>query len=411
MRGRRVLAQCIHFAAWILLAGCTSGQLPLGGASFSSGSGFPTGAFETEAGEAQLTFSEDGSYTFSRPAMGSDSGTYSVHANEITFETTPYCDQRNTGPGTYTWSFENEVLQFQVKGEDRCFFRSQFMDGFAWHALAVRQLPSADDIGTLAAAFEALNGRGAEAWNSHDAGLIKELYADDIVHADRTTGAHIEGIDDVRSMAFGVVTAFPKMATRITGQFIGSNGGLAVTEIGNVQLGGFQFTEDDPIIEVDLLETRGDRISDWTLFYAADTLEKWRAASPEHLEAASALLSSYGAAWSSGDPSSVGVLYAPYAVREDSVFAESQEGRAAIETYASHFFDWYPGAAWDLVLPFGDSAADPTMMGGIFAVTPEAQGESCQVLAAVLLEASDGQVTHESMYYEPESLIKCGWVE
>jgi hypothetical protein len=29
----------------------------------------------------------------------------------------------------------------------------------------------------------------------------------------------------------------------------------------------------------------------------------------------------------------------------------------------------------------------------------------------MLLKASEGKITNESLYYEPDSLIKCGWAK
>lgn len=275
-----------------------------------------------------------------------------------------------------------------------------------------RQPADAEEVQRIADAFQAVTTMQVDAWNSHDVQQIKAAYTDDIVHADRSSATRIEGIDRVGAMASQVVTFFPSMTSNTADRFIGSDAVLAVIDISNVQLGGYRFTEDDPIIEVDRFETRGDRISYWTLFYGVDTLEKWAAASPEHLEAAKSLLSAYGSAWASGKPSRVGDLYAPDAVRQDTIFNVRQEDRGAVESYARSFFAWYPDATWELDLPFGDSETDPTMTGGVFTITtdPGRQG-SCQVVMAVLLESSDGLITQEYVYYEPESLINCGWAQ
>lgn len=277
--------------------------------------------------------------------------------------------------------------------------------------VAPRQPASADEVRQLADDFNAVANMQVEAWNSYDTQSIRTAYTDDIVHLDGASEARIEGIDKVASMASQVFTFFPKMTSQVTDQFIASDSGFAVTDISNVALGGYRFTEDDPIIEIDRFETRGDRISTWTLYYAVDTLQKWGPTSPENLDAAESLLSSYRSAWSSGKPSSVGDLYAPDAVRQDTIFNERQEGRTAVESFARSFFAWYPDATWDLILPFGNGADEPTT-GGVFAVTPDPAGQgACKVMLAVLLESSDGLITQESVYYEPDSLIACGWAQ
>jgi hypothetical protein len=177
----------------------------------------------------------------------------------------------------------------------------------------------------------------------------------------------------------------------------------------DITLRGYEFTQDDPLVEIDLLETRGDRISYWTLLYGLDTLEKvgWTG---ERLDEARSLLSSYSSAWSSGDPRIVGDLYAHDAVREDTIFGQRAEGRRAISSFAESFFAWYPGAQWKLLLPFGDGRLQGPVVGGVFALKVSGpSGERCEVQAAVLLKTSDDQIVREALYYGGDSLISCGW--
>jgi ketosteroid isomerase-like protein len=276
-------------------------------------------------------------------------------------------------------------------------------------AVAPREPAPAAEVERTAEAFEAVTSAVVEAWSSGDVDAVRELYTDDIEHHDTSFGAHIVGIVGVVSMASRFMAQYAGMQSRVADRLIGSEDSLDVWELWNITLGGYEFTQDDPLVEVDLLETRGDRISYWTLFYGLDTLEKvgWTG---EPLDEARSLLSSYGSAWSSGDPRIVGDLYARDAVREDTIFGERAEGRGAISSFAESFFAWYPGAQWKLLLPFGERRLHASVAGGVFAITVSGpSGERCEVHAAVLLETSDDQIVHEALYYGADSLISCGW--
>jgi len=280
----------------------------------------------------------------------------------------------------------------------------------AERAVAPRKPAPAAEVERTAAAFEAVTSAMVEAWNSGDVEVVRAIYTDDIVHHDETSYAHIVGIEEFADMASTAMALFPSVQIRVAESFIGSEDSLAVYEYWNVTL-GYVFTQDDPLVDVDLLETRGDRISYWTVFYGLDTLEKAAGlATPERLDEARSLLSSYGSAWSSGKPQMVGDLYARDAVREDTIFGERAEGREAITSFAESFFAWYPGAQWNLLLPFGDGRGDAPVTGGVYAIRVSGPGDQpCEVHAAVLLKTSDGEIVHEALYYGADSLISCGW--
>ena len=273
-----------------------------------------------------------------------------------------------------------------------------------------RESAPAAEVERIAEAFEAVTSAVVEAWGSGDVEAVRELYTDDIVHHDKSFGAHIVGIDHVANMASSFMIQFAGMQSQVTETFIGSEDSLSVWELWNIQL-GHEFTQGDPLVEVDLLETRGDRISHWTLFYGLDTLEKVAGSSTtERLDKARSLLSSYGSAWSSGKAQSVGDLYARDAVRVDTIFQERQEGREAIMSFAEAFFAWYPGAQWNILLPFGDGRGDEPVTGGVYAIRMSGPGgQPCEVHVAVLLNTFEDQIVQEALYYEPDSLIRCGW--
>ncbi len=85
-----------------------------------AGSNFPIGTYTSESGVFQNEFKEDGSFTFSMEGQVMSSGTYSIQGNELTWETDSYCDEMGGSGAIYTWTFENDTLLFEVKGEDKC---------------------------------------------------------------------------------------------------------------------------------------------------------------------------------------------------------------------------------------------------------------------------------------------------
>ena len=89
---------------------------------------FPTGMFTAKDRDWVITFNDDGSFTsgFGEIAV---SGTFSIQANELTWETDSFCDRR----ATYTWTFEDDTLLFQVKGEDKCSSRLRVLDNVPYY--------------------------------------------------------------------------------------------------------------------------------------------------------------------------------------------------------------------------------------------------------------------------------------
>ena len=85
-----------------------------------TGPSFPTGTFVSEYGYYRLMLTDNGSWTFSEYGHVAATGTYSIHANEFTFETDSYCDGMGSGKATYTWTFKKDTLVFTIKGKDKC---------------------------------------------------------------------------------------------------------------------------------------------------------------------------------------------------------------------------------------------------------------------------------------------------
>jgi lysophospholipase L1-like esterase len=94
-------------------------------------SGFPKGTFSAKDGDWVLVFDNDGSFKFSESGVVAASGNFSVQGNEFTWEADSYCDR--AGIATYTWTFENDTLLLQVKGEDECADRLSVLDNVPYH--------------------------------------------------------------------------------------------------------------------------------------------------------------------------------------------------------------------------------------------------------------------------------------
>jgi ketosteroid isomerase-like protein len=270
-------------------------------------------------------------------------------------------------------------------------------------------LSSAEVTGN-ASAFEALARAQVDAWNKRDNQALRLLYHNDAVMFDRTFGDHGVGIDAIVAILNNMTVVVPQWQATASDWFIGKDGGLAIDPLWDLAIGGHAFTQKDLMIDVDWMQIQNGLVSLWTVLYGLDALQKINMISPEGLSQANTLLTAYQDVWSGGDPQAVGNLYASDAVREDSLFGESQQGRDAISSFANSFFAWYPGAPWGLKLAFGEGQGDAPVIGGLFEVlVKDISGQPCAVKAAVLLQAVDGKITHETIYYEPESLIKCGW--
>jgi ketosteroid isomerase-like protein len=276
---------------------------------------------------------------------------------------------------------------------------------------APREPVTLASLQTSAVSFDHLASGNVEGWNSRNRQAVTDLFTEDAEARDRTYGDHAVGRDQIAGLIAGVASFGPSWQARVTDQYIGSDGGLAVDELWDLQFGSIQFTQDHPFIEVDWLQTRDDLISNWTIFYGRYTMEELEAATPTRLILENSLVLSYRSAWSSGDQRVVAALYTSDAVREDMVFMERQEGQKAIASFAESFFNWYPDAQWNFILDFGEGHGDAPITGGLYVIkVKDDNGQPCEVKVAVLLQTSENLlITHETLYYEPQSLISCGW--
>jgi ketosteroid isomerase-like protein len=252
---------------------------------------------------------------------------------------------------------------------------------------------AADEFGELVAAVDV-------AWNGKSIDAIRQVYTEDVVHDEQSSLNHFEGIDAIMAMATVLFPSLPGNQTTDS-LYVGLDAGLAIPGRDGV-LGVARATEAGPLEEVDLLRVAEGKVSSWTAFF-----------SDERFSESGELPDLYAAARSSGDPQAVGGLYAANAVRVDSLFGDESDGRDAIVQAARDFAEKHPGARWDLAIAFGDVGIyqDPAPRGGIYQVTGPGPGdETCVVDVAVVFDHEVGQITEESVYYDAESLIACGWL-
>jgi steroid delta-isomerase-like uncharacterized protein len=121
-----------------------------------------------------------------------------------------------------------------------------------------------------------------------------------------------------------------------------------------------------------------------------------RQATPPAAEGA--ILTDYGAAWSSGDAAQVGALYTEDAVREDVPTGITSQGRAAIEALAAGLFEMDADVRLDVTGGFvGETwAVVEWTYSGIHAQS----GGEVTFRGVSVLELTDGQISRETDYYD-----------
>lgn len=161
------------------------------------------------------------------------------------------------------------------------------------HQATPRQPVPLAEVSRSDVGFEAIALAEVEACNSRNAQAVRALFTKDAVAHDKIVGDHAVGTNQIAGL-IAIVSGFgPSWEARVTDRCIGLEDELAVDELWNLRLGGSEFTQDHPLLEVDWLRTRDNRISYWTLFYGLDTMEELGVATPQRLDQARSLLSSY----------------------------------------------------------------------------------------------------------------------
>lgn len=277
----------------------------------------------------------------------------------------------------------------------------------------VREPLSSEEITQRAEAFEAVVAKNAEAWNAKDIDTIQAVLTDDIHFVDVSGGDNLKGTSQVITMARVFCNFFPDLQRKATSHYIGVEEGVAIYDYWGWRIGGKEYTPEDPWIYAFLYKTQDDLISEWNLFEGIEELETHFLSESASVETRS-VISSYASAWSSGEPKSVAAMYAKDAVHRDSLFKESQQGSKAIKAFAESFFTTYPDATWTPMEMFGEKKFrdKPQAVGSSFNIeVTNPSGIPCDLEAVVLLYVLEGKIIQEDIYYEPDSLIQCGWAE
>ena len=265
----------------------------------------------------------------------------------------------------------------------------------------------------IAKNFNIVTAANAEAWNEKDLDAIEAVLTEDIRFIDVSLGDNLTGTKEVMDMADNFCSYFPELQRKTTEHFIGWEEGIAFYDYWGWKLDGKDYTMDDPFRYIFLLKTQGTLISYWRLFEGLATLETHFLTETESEEFQAVILS-YGSAWSSMDSNTLAKLYAKDAVRLDSLFDENQQGKKAIKDFAALFFAWYPEAKWTPLEMFGERPVKDRSqaIGSSFEIQVTGpDGNECDVFVTVLLQVQDGKIIQEDLYYEPESLIRCRWVQ
>lgn len=95
---------------------------------------FPTGRFVLEEKGWAIQYYEDGTWAFFAGDMEvpADGGTYRVDGDLVTDEGADGEEGHCAGPATYRWSFDGQMLSFELEGDDQCANRRVAFDGRSW---------------------------------------------------------------------------------------------------------------------------------------------------------------------------------------------------------------------------------------------------------------------------------------
>jgi len=262
---------------------------------------------------------------------------------------------------------------------------------------------SADEVRTITAEFDRIANANLTAWNNHDLEPMRQVYTDDVRVYENGDFPDYQGIDFVLSiMNTYVLGMSPNFEYSWVDIYIGRGAGFSVMDLSgnNEELG---FTKENPEHEYDLFTLREGRIAELWLYWDS---EYWTAM---EVNFNMKPLQDYAIAWSSGEPEAVGSLYESQAVRSDSLFGETEQGSTAIKEFAANFFTWYPGVSIELQKSI---QLGPQYVGGVYEIHVSDQaGQPCVVRTIILLKRPlyDYFISNESVYYQPDTLLACGW--
>lgn len=286
---------------------------------------------------------------------------------------------------------------------------SFFLQGCGQTAQKVpsRRVLQAGEVKSISAEFHRLSDAVRETTLDRDFDAMKnEIFTEDAVHHDgnmelaTTKGGMV-------SLLKQFILFYPDYNSRPVSYHIGRTDGVYMEESWNWSNVEPNYTQDAPMINYMWFTLREGKISYWWMFYGHKSMER------DGIDYDEKLLKDYAAAWSSGDAKTAAGLYTADAVRTDSLFEETQQGNAAVQQFASSFFTWYPGVQLTLLNTFAEGPK-PIKKGGVYTMSvTDLSGAPCQIETLILLEGdqSEQKITHEWVFYQADSLIKCGWAQ
>jgi hypothetical protein len=230
------------------------------------------------------------------------------------------------------------------------------------------------------------------------------LWSDDVRFTDVLGGWRDEPRATVEYMVRSTMQNWPNLGGGPPSYFVDTSGAVMSADLWGI--GG--LTEANPVHEVDQYGTGDGLLTSLHTTYDVTSLPRITGRPVADFAPMEALVQGYADTWSSGEPSSVAELYAETAWRTDTLRGESAKGRQAISDTAARSFGSYPGAVWRVDTVFGDSGVGGVMTGGIFTVRL-AEPDACELGAAVVLETNEARkIVTEQVYWEVDSLIRCG---
>jgi hypothetical protein len=272
---------------------------------------------------------------------------------------------------------------------------------------------SAAEMKAIAAPFDTLSKAYIQAWNTHDTNNMRPLVTDDVTYYESGNNPMLYFASNLMSINKMVLSENPNFQGRQAGIFINRDSAFDIWEMWNYAEDIIPNSIENPISAYDWYTLRDGRIASMWLFWE-----------PELLTAQFGVLihekplQDYEKAWSSGNPQEVANLYAPNAVRHDALFGLDQTGSSAIQGFASKFFTWYPDVSFTRQRWFQLGESVPVKTGGVYTIRVLDQaGKPCDIQAIILLEAvvnsdsSTGKLINEWLFYQPDSLITCGWAQ
>ncbi|HSM01674.1 MAG TPA: nuclear transport factor 2 family protein [Acidimicrobiia bacterium] len=251
-----------------------------------------------------------------------------------------------------------------------------------------------------------------DAWARADVDAILAFWDDETIHEDTGFNQLLTG-EALFAMPDGFDADYPDFRWDHVDLFVSRDAAIDVTAGWGVTLKGIEFTEAEAMGEIDRIEVDADgTIGRWTIFYDLATWEVWRSP-PFRLEDALRVIGSYEEAWESGDVEAVRSLYASDAERRDTLLGTGGSVDDAAR-FAAAFFEAYPAASLQPGVAFADSrqtsARPGERVGSVFEIGlgPD---ESCSLRMAVLFELDGDAITAEEVFWDPDSLVECGWAE